>query len=304
VGDWLNPALRFSHYALLLGLFGLTTFRVIGLRSFAMTGVLSNMRLIKAAAVAAPFLSLALMLVSIAAMMDQPVSQLDWATVKAMLVETSLGWAFIARVVLLGVAAVLLGFSPSRVRWWRPAALLYSLAVVTLPWSGHAAATDGTMGLLHRLNDAAHLFAAGLWIGAIGWFLYLVTLAHRAPDRVEASALLSVMHRFAPFGVMLVAVVTITGAVNTALIVGWADRQALLTTSYGWLLIAKLVVVGLMLVCAARNASLNLASTKRGGLADRHSQLVSIRISLVTEIGLAATVIGLVALLGLTSPMP
>jgi copper resistance protein D len=271
VGDWLNPALRFSHYALLLGLFGLTTFRVIGLRSFAMTGVLSNMRLIKAAAVAAPFLSLALMLVSIAAMMDQPVSQLDWATVKAMLVETSLGWAFIARVVLLGVAAVLLGFSPSRVRWWRPAALLYSLAVVTLPWSGHAAATDGTMGLLHRLNDAAHLFAAGLWIGAIGWFLYLVTLAHRAPDRVEASALLSVMHRFAPFGVMLVAVVTITG---------------------------------LMLVCAARNASLNLASTKRGGLADRHSQLVSIRISLVTEIGLAATVIGLVALLGLTSPMP
>ena len=33
MGDWLEPGLRFLHYALLLGLFGWTAFRLIGLRA-------------------------------------------------------------------------------------------------------------------------------------------------------------------------------------------------------------------------------------------------------------------------------
>jgi copper resistance protein D len=33
MNEWLQPALRFFHYLLLLGLFGWTAFRVVGLRA-------------------------------------------------------------------------------------------------------------------------------------------------------------------------------------------------------------------------------------------------------------------------------
>jgi putative copper resistance protein D len=82
---------------------------------------------------------------------------------------------------------------------------------MTLGWSGHAAATEGALGWVHRLGNGVHLLAAGLWIGAIGGFGHLTMIAHRKPGRVPVVPLLAAMHAFAPFGVALVATVSITG---------------------------------------------------------------------------------------------
>jgi len=306
VAGWLEPVLRLLHYALLLGLFGWIAYRLIGLSrlNLGYDGH-EDMTVGLVAAVAAPIVSLSLMLVSIAAMMGQSVTQLEWSSVKAMLTTTSMGWAFLTRMAVLSAAlAALLG---RRVipRASPIAALLYGIALTTLASSGHAAAGEGTWGLVHRLNDGIHLVAAGLWTGAIGWFVHLTTKAHRNPDSFPAEPLLKAMHGFAPLGVALVAVVAATGIVNAQLTFGIANSFAVLGNSYGWLLTAKLALVGLMLVCGARNAS-NVRRRVRtvDGAGRSHAPtLAALRLTLACELGLAIAILGLVAILGMASPI-
>ena len=75
--DWLYPLLRFAHYGLLLGLFGITAFHHIGLReTLASQSMRKDNGALAIAALAAPALTIALMLLAISAMMAQPVWQL------------------------------------------------------------------------------------------------------------------------------------------------------------------------------------------------------------------------------------
>lgn len=303
--DWLHPLLRFAHYFLLLGLFGLSAFRELGLRRLAAIENLAELRrIVLAGAVLTPVVCAALILVAIAEMMGQPVGALDWSTVETMVASTSFGWAFAARFALLCVAIGVLALPPKP--WSRAAAaILLGLAVATLPWSGHAAASGGGSGLLHRLNDALHLLASGLWIGAIGWFAYLVRAAHRRPDRPASVSLLETMHRFAPFGATLVGIIALTGILNAHLVFGLESSIAVLWTPYGLLLAIKIALVGAMLLFAARNALLGRRAAREGY--DRRLNagpvLPELRRSLLAELSLAAVVIGCVAILGLMSPM-
>lgn len=292
--EWLHPLLRAAHYGLLLGLFGLTAFPLIGLRNFDRPRASA---LVLTAALIAPCISIALMLFGIAAMMGQSVTMLEGATVKALLSSTTIGWAFALRLVLLVSAGIMLR------KWPMVAAILYALALLTLPYSGHAAAGEGLSGLLHRLNDGVHLLAAGLWFGAIGWFFCLVRDADK--NRAAATALLSAMHRFAPLGIALVATVTLTGAVNAHLIFGLGNSIATLRTEYGQLLVLKIALVAFMLVYASRHAAMaRHAVLKDTASQDDHIKtLAAARKSLFGELALALAVIGAVAALGLLSPM-
>ena len=300
MADWLHPGLRFLHYALVLGLFGLTAFRVLGLRKSAVATDAGRGLAVIACALLAPLASATLMLVSIAAMMGQSLSTLDWVSVEAMVLSTDMGWAFIARIAMLSLAAVLLVTRTQRAL--PTAALFYGLALLTLAWSGHAAATGGTLGLLHRLNDGLHLLAAGLWIGAIGWFLHLVIAAHRNPGNIALEPLLDAMHRFAPLGIALVTVVTATGLFNSHLIFGLGNSVQVLKTEYGFLLAAKTFLVVLMLLFAARNALIARQSA-RTDINPTAATLAALRASLAGEILLAAGVLAIVAFVGLASPM-
>lgn len=303
--DWLEPDLRFVHYALLLGLFGWTAFRVIGLRELNCQQWGNGFAVAMVGAVLAPLVSLVLMLTSIAAMMGQPLAALEGPMVEAMIFGTDLGWAFLFRAALLGGGLIALLLRNRLASALPIAALCYAAALITLAWSGHAAATEGGLGLFHRLNDGLHLLAAGLWLGAIGWFLHLVIKAHRRVDDAQARNLLGVMHRFAPLGVTLVSVVAITGLINAQLIFGIMNSAAVLTTDYGILLAGKLVLVCGMLAFGAHNARMGRrgASPNESQANDSSASLLALRRSLVGEFGLAVGVIGLVAVLGMMSPM-
>lgn len=303
--DWLEPGLRFLHYALLLGLFGWTAFRVIGLRELNCQQWGNGFAVAMVGAVLAPLVSLVLMLTSIAAMMGQPLAALEGPMVEAMIFGTDLGWAFLFRAALLGGGLIALLLRNRLASALPIAALCYAAALITLAWSGHAAATEGGLGLFHRLNDGLHLLAAGLWLGAIGWFLHLVIKAHRRNENSQARNLLGVMHRFAPLGVTLVSVVAITGLINAQLIFGIMNSAAVLTTDYGILLAGKLVLVCGMLAFGAHNARMGRrgASPNESQANDSSASLLALRRSLVGEFGLAVGVIGLVAVLGMMSPM-
>ena len=290
---------------MLLGLFGWTAYCLVGLRGLTWVRQDRGHVALIGAAIAAPTLSLTLMLVSIAAMMGVPVASLDWAMTEAMILGTDMGWAFLWRAALLigGLCALLVR---QQTKAALPiAALCFAGALIALGWSGHAAATEGGLGLFHRLNNGVHLLSAGLWLGAICWFLHLTRMAHRQPDLIPAQPLLAVMHRFAPMGVGLVTIVALTGLINSQFIFGLENSAAVLTTTYGLLLAAKVTLVGGMLALGAHNARVTrrLAVVEDGVMADPETALSALRRSLAREFVLAVSVTGLVALLGTMSPM-
>ena len=306
MGGWLEPTLRFAHYALLLGLFGWTAFRLTGLRRLeGLSQERGSLSLI-IAAIVAPLVSIMLMLVSIAAMMGVPFTALDRPMMTAMISGTDMGTAFIVRIVFLasGLCALLY---LRRTKIALPVAVVSFLAaLLTLGWSGHAAATEGAMGLFHRLNNGVHLVAAGLWMGAIAWFLHLTVTGHRQRDPIATQALLSTIHRFAPMGATLVATVAITGLINAQLIFGLINSATVLTTDYGPLLAVKVLLVCGMLAFAAHNAVVarHVANADDRRKNETDVALFALRRSLAGELMSAALVISVVAILGMLSPTP
>lgn len=303
--DWLHPALRFAQYAVLLGLFGSLTFRLLGLRSLAAPWLATGpVALI--AAVVAPLITVAVMLVAIADMMGQALWDLDWTTIASLVTTTDMGTAFLAREALLMGAAAVLALVKPVTRSQVGAACLYAVALMTLAWNGHAAVSEGWLGLAHRLNDWVHLLAAGIWMGAIGWFTLLVLVAHREPTRMPPAPLLHLMHRFARVGLALVGVVSLTGTINAQLIFGIGNSLTVLQTRYGWLLAAKMLLVVLMLLCAARHARV---AAQIAGKPERDSRradatFAKLRRSLTAELVLAVGVLITVAFAGVAAPMP
>lgn len=300
--DGLYPLLRFAQYGLLLGLFGLVTFAMFGLRQSLPTR--PNAKPASAMIIAAwlaPTVAVVVMLASIGVMMAQPFWQLERATVQAILTGTDLGSAFFIRLFTLVAAATLLTFSRTPAgRWLAISCFVISLA--TLAWSGHAAATEGLLGLVHRLNDALHLLAAGLWLGAIGWFSGLVLAAHRQDQGIAADALIADMHRFAPLGAFLVLAAGITGLINAHLTFGLGNVGAVLATDYGVLLAAKIVLVAAMVGFGARHAIVGRRLHKADNV-NLQPTLAQLRITLAAELGVAVTVTALIAMIGTLSPM-
>ena len=305
MGGLAEPGLRFAHYGALLCLFGWTAFRLLKLRHLEWVPQDEGRAALTLVAISAPLLSVALMLVSIAAMMGAPIASLDWPMIEAMIIGTEMGMAFLIRLALLIVGLCALMTS----RAGRPtsliAALCFAGAMLTLSWSGHAAATEGGLGLFHRLNNGVHLLATSLWLGAIAWFLMLTVKAHRQRELIPALPLLRVMHGFAPLGVGLVAAAALTGVINAQLIFGLENSVSVLTTPYGILLIAKVLLVGMMLAFGAHNARIGRRAAVKGesDKSEPSITLSRLRRSLAGELMMAVGVIGLVAVLGMLSPM-
>lgn len=305
MGSLAEQGLRFAHYGALLCLFGWTAFRLLKLRHLEWVPQDEGRAALTLVAISAPLLSVALMLVSIAAMMGAPIASLDWPMIEAMIIGTEMGMAFLIRLALLIVGLCALMTS----RAGRPtsliAALCFAGALLTLSWSGHAAATEGGLGLFHRLNNGVHLLATSLWLGAIAWFLMLTVKAHRQRELIPALPLLRVMHGFAPLGVGLVAAAALTGVINAQLIFGLENSVAVLTTPYGILLIAKVLLVGMMLAFGAHNARIGRRAAVKGesDKSEPSITLSRLRRSLAGELMMAVGVIGLVAVLGMLSPM-
>jgi putative copper resistance protein D len=301
VDDPLLLLLRFLHYAVLLSLFGLTAFRAFGLH--AMDLPTQSGRLVPAFAIAAPLLTLVLFGASVATMMGQPVTAVDWSVIEAIATTTDMGWAMLARCALLTIAIPVILLRARR--RWAPAiaAFFYAAALATLPWSGHAAATEGVAGTLHRVNDALHLLAAGYWLGAIGWFAVLALRVKNEPNRKAAGPLLRMMHDFRAVGLTLVGIVAVTGLLNSYFIMGSNISADLLGTPYAQTLAAKVVLVAAMVAAAARHSGVAKHHVSKAGQLSDQLLMPTVSRTLMTELGLGVAVIAAAALLGMLSPM-
>lgn len=302
--ELLQPATRFVQYAVLLGLFGGFGFHAATVHTLARAN--GRRAPVIFAAMAAPAVVAASLMTDIGAMMGQALLDLDVAMIWSMVSATDFGRAGVLRLLLVGLAGLLVSvLALSRVRAVTVAAL-YAAALATMAWSGHAAATEGVVGWVHRLNDAVHLLAAGYWLGAIGWFTLLVSRAQSTPDPARNMALAAALDGFAPIGAALVLAVAVTGVVNSQMIFGISQALPLLKTVYGQLLALKLALVALMLACAWSNRAKARVMTEHfgDGSTQKSGLLKEMRKSLILELLSAVSVIATVAFLGLASPMP
>jgi putative copper resistance protein D len=188
-------------------------------------------------------------------------SALVWLTLVAaqtgeavwtVLLHTTLGHAWLVRLVpaaLLGAALCWISPVQAGAARWMIAALLAAAFTLALVHSGHAAATPGWFGTLHRTVDGLHLLAASAWLGGLLPLAPLLGAARRGA--VPLATVRDVTLRFSALGVISVGTLVATGIANGWILAGGAP--GLVGTEYGRLLLVKVALFLAMVAVAAIN---------------------------------------------------
>lgn len=304
--DWPSIAVRFALYVDLLLLFGLPLFGLHALRGKER----HDDRFVRFRPVIAALALLGLGLSSLglallaAAMGGTSLAEVDVATHAVMITETAMGMAWQVRTAALILAAASTAlFARSPVASLAIAAVAGAIALATLSWSGHAAATEGAAGAVHLAANILHLLAAGAWLGALGALSWLLVRATPEAGVAAIQTLRRALAGFSLVGTLIVGLIVATGLVNAYMLVGAENVLTLTASLYGKLLAIKLVLFMAMLGVAAANrfrltpaldAAIDAAETRRA--------IAALRRSLALETGAALSILGLVAWLGTLAP--
>jgi putative copper resistance protein D len=193
-------------------------------------------------------------LVLLAAQMSEraPTQAFSDGIVWTVLLHTTFGHDWLIRLVLaVLLASALCRLSPERAgrARWAVAALLAAAFAAALVHSGHAAATAGWLGTVHRAADGLHLIAASAWVG--GLLPLVLLLASTSRGEISLAVARDATLRFSMLGVISVGVLLVTGVMNGWVLVG--GMPALVGTDYGRLLLVKVALFLGMVVIAAVN---------------------------------------------------
>jgi putative copper resistance protein D len=300
---WL--AARFIHFAAAMAAFGIGAFQLYAFAGnpapgdaaaarAALDAVLA--RVTALAAVVALLSAMAIIPFIAIEMAGSNAAALDPTIWHAVLFSTEFGHAWCWH---LGFAAalVVLGLAPTA-RWQIGASTLAALSLLaSLGWVGHAAMDMGG-GAAHQINQMAHLTAGGLWLGGLVPLGILLRRAVRPDGAAYVPLARTALPHFSQAGYVAVALIALTGTVNSIMLVGSVD--ALVTTPYGRLLMVKialfLAMIGLALVNRFRLAP---------RLAGPEVALVPLRAlyrSVLAEQALGLAILAVVAVLGTWPP--
>lgn len=172
-----------------------------------------------------------------------------------------------------------------------------------MAWGGHAAMSEGGLGLVHLASDILHLLAAGVWISALLCLAFLLSIPLRRITAQHAELSHRALVSFGLVGTMVVTILIISGLVNSWLLVGLGGVTSLPSTAYGQLLIAKLLLFGIMLGLAALNRYRMTPALRAAiGRGDIIAAVRGLRMSLAVETACALIILILVAWLSSLSP--
>lgn len=225
-----------------------------------------------------------------------------------MLLVTQFGHIWLFRVIVSLVAVGIL-WMVTRTPGHRSLlqAILAALSItqlVSLAWVSHAAATLGAFGAIHLLGDALHLLVAAFWPGGLvplGAFLFLLLRSTETEAVVALAA--PVVNRFSGSSLIAVTALVSTGLLNSFFLVG--SFRALLTSTYGQILVAKLIFFCVMIGFGAVNLFLlkpRIAVDLRTGQVAEKTALRLLFRNVLWEVGLGTAVILIVGVLGTTPP--
>jgi putative copper resistance protein D len=238
-----------------------------------------------------------------AAMAGDPAAAFDRETLLGVLTDSTMGHALVARVAAASLAMVAsLAVRPGR-GLWLTLCFLGAVVMASFAWTGHGAADEGLHGLVHTPADVLHLLAAGVWLGALAAFAFLLW----APGRTSLASQ-AVLHRalegFSGVGSAVVAVILVTGLINSWFLVGLSGILHMWSSTYGILLLIKVAAFLAMIGLAGLNRFFHTPTLARGLEArDPAAALNSLRTSVIIESLLGFAVIVLVAILGMLAPV-
>src|SRR5690348_14445340 len=92
---------------------------------------------------------------------------LDRDTLGTVLTQTLFGRVWLVRFALAAALGAVLLLARRGIALEAAGALLAGALLASLAWAGHAAAEQGNDRIVHLSADAAHLLAAGAWLGAL-----------------------------------------------------------------------------------------------------------------------------------------
>ncbi len=303
VTDLLNIGIRFALYTNLMLLFGFPFFALYALKGAerVRTNILPLRALIcglSASGFAFSVLSIAAMTAS---MMGVSLLDVDLTSISIMMFETPMGIAWLIRMIAL-LATLVVAFRMHATNGL-PKLLFVTLAsgvaLSSVAWTGHGAASEGTAGTAHLIADIAHLLGAGAWLGALAALMIIVVRAAEALDEAYLRMTHRLLKGFSVAGTIIVALVLGSGLMNSWMLVGAQNMLTFPVTLYGKLLIAKLLLFGVMLFLAAVNRCKLTPGFERAlqnGAAS--TAMMQLRKSLAIELGIAVFILGLVAWLG------
>ena len=284
---------RLSHFAATMLLFGAGAF-VWALAPQALARELAEpvRRMAAAAIIVAAVTALVWLALEAGQMGEGWSDTFNPDTLSAVAFETDFGEVWLWRI---GLALVLVGaLCLGRHDRWAFVVPASALLLASLGLVGHAAMQDGALGALRRLNHAIHLLCAGAWLGALPPLL--LCLKRCGDPRLRSEAGIALRH-FSGLGHFLVALVVLTGIVNTILTLGrWPDDFSSL---YQTLLVAKIVLVAMMIGLALVNRYILTPRVKERA----DSALRALTINSIAEIGLGVAVLAVVSVFGTLAPV-
>jgi copper resistance protein D len=299
---------RLIQFSAALILFGAPVFFLYGFESGgSQTTIAERLRwqrpIVLTAAVLALLGALVWIFSETSAVSDDPNDALNAAALWLILSATHFGHAALARIALL-IVSIGTSLCVRRPRaLWIVQTLLGGGIVASFAWTGHGAMSRGAVGMIHLAADLLHLLTAGIWIGAL---FSLVVLMIRSNDSRASEAVRAAqfgLDRFSAIGVLVVAVLILSGLVNSWFLIA-PHWHALLTTLYGIILLVKFALFVGMLGLAALNrywAAPSLRDSLNHQSSIRQS-LHALRTTLVAETGLALLVLISVSILGMLVP--
>ena len=231
---------RFLHFAAATALFGASLYPLYThhVRAEPQPAQLSRwLTSTIAVAAFAALLSNVLWLAFVTANMNDALSAaVDPAALASVIHDTGFGRLWTVRLTLNAVIVV---FSVAQLFFAKGCQqslllpVLTGALLATLAGTGHTQTAEHMGRYVHTASDAAHLLAAGAWLGG----LLALALTLKQPS-IDAEA---VLRRFSCMGYAAVAVLIGSGLVNSWFLVG--SISGLFNTPYGQLLLIKLLLV-------------------------------------------------------------
>jgi putative copper resistance protein D len=229
------------------------------------------------------------------------------AALGAVLLTTQYGAVWLARQALLVLAGglLLLADEERDARDWLAHRLqaggLSALSLAIIGAAGHAASAQELPGVAIAV-DAVHLLATGVWLGALGPLAVLLQQSRGLPEPTRTALAAVATRRFSRLGLASVLALVATGLFNT-----WEhvnSLPALVGTAYGrWLLLKVGLLLPLVVIAAVNHLVLKPRLLAAVAGRRRAARMVDrLRRQVVAELGLGVAILGVVAVLGLTTP--
>jgi putative copper resistance protein D len=281
---------RAIHFASLMAIFGGSTYAALLRRAVLWGAPLKGERVLFVTAATLALVSGMVWFALVAGQMSGSwQGAFDPAILQLAAFDTRFGQIFLGR--FIGLAA--LCFMGAIGMKWRSLAvsILGGLLLASLGPISHAAASGSDPASIGAVNDAAHLLTAGFWLG--GLLVLAMFLQQQWTDR---NSVLGALRLFSIWGTAAVAVLVITGLINTISVLPVSEMS--LRNSYFDLLLVKVGLASMMIGLAALNRWRFAPALRTGS----ESAMQHLAASVGIEIVLGFTIVAIVGLLGLMAP--